>query len=81
MCIYWSLYDWDAPQYQPTEVPEFIEKYGEDSPFRSFKFYGSQDMEEFGRIRAEMLKALPTPRRFVARFVVPRAHKLCKAGI
>ena len=32
MCIYWSIYDWDAPQYQPTEVPEFIEKYGEGQP-------------------------------------------------
>jgi hypothetical protein len=72
MCIYWSLYDWDAPQYQPTEVPEFIEKYGEESPYRSFKFYGSADMEEFGRIRAEMLKALPVPRRFVGKIRGPK---------
>jgi hypothetical protein len=72
MCIYWSLYDWDAPQYQPTEVPAFIEKYGEDNPYRSFKFYGSQDMEEFGRIRAEMLKTLPVPRRFVGKIRGPK---------
>jgi hypothetical protein len=79
MCIYWSLYDWDAPQYQPTEVPEFIEKYGEDSPFRSFKFYGSQDMEEFGRIRAEMLKALPTPRRFVGKIRGPKGAQVMQS--
>ena len=79
MCIYWSLYDWDAPQYQPTEVPEFIEKYGEDSPYRSFKFYGSADMEEFGRIRAELLKALPTPRRFVGKIRGPKGAQVVQS--
>ena len=64
MCIYWSVYDWDAPQYQPTESPEFIEKYGEDSDYRSYKFYGSEDMEAFSEKRAELLKTLPLPRRF-----------------
>ena len=61
MCIYWSIYDWDAPQYQPTEVPEFIEKYGEDSPYLSYKFYGAEDMEAFSEKRAEMLKTLSLP--------------------
>jgi hypothetical protein len=79
MCIYWSLYDWDAPQYQPTEVPEFIEKYGEDSPHRSFKFYGSADMEEFGRIRADLLKALPTPRRFVGKIRGPKGAQVVQS--
>jgi len=79
MCIYWSLYDWDAPQYQPTEVPEFIEKYGEDSPFRSFKFYGSSDMEEFGRIRADLLKALPVPRRFVGKIRGPKGAQVVQS--
>ena len=65
MCIFWSVYDWDAPQYQPTEELNFIEKYGEDSPYRSFKFYGADDKETFSRTRSEMLKALPTPRRYV----------------
>src|SRR5262245_21269598 len=40
MCIYWSIYDWDAPQYQPTEEPRFIEKFGEDNPYRSYRLYG-----------------------------------------
>ena len=79
MCIYWSLYDWDAPQYQPTEVPEFIEKYGEDNPYRAFKFYGSQDMEEFGRIRAELLKALPVPRRFVGKIRGPKGAQVVQS--
>src|SRR5215510_13813449 len=57
MCIFWSVYDWDAPQYQPTEELNFIEKYGEDSPYRSFKFYGADDKETFSRTRSEMLKA------------------------
>jgi hypothetical protein len=50
MCIYWSIYDWDSPQYQPTEEPNFIARYGEENPYRSFKFYGCEDMEEFSRI-------------------------------
>ncbi len=79
MCIYWSINDWDAPQYQPTEVPAFIEKYGEDSPYRSFKFYGSEDMEEFGRIRADMLKALPLPRRFVGKVRGPKGAQVVQS--
>ena len=47
MCIFWGIYDWDAPQYQPTEESRFIEKYGEDSPYRSYKFYGTEDKETF----------------------------------
>src|SRR5215469_12964908 len=50
MCIFWSIYDWDAPQYQPTEEPNFILTYGEDSPFRSHKFYGTEDKDTFSRI-------------------------------
>lgn len=34
VCIYWSICDLDAPQYQPTEDPNFIARYGEDSPYR-----------------------------------------------
>jgi hypothetical protein len=79
MCIYWSINDWDAPQYQPTEVPEFIEKYGEDNPYRSHKFYGSEDMEEFGRIRADMLKTLPLPRRFVGKVRGPKGAQVLQS--
>jgi len=72
MCIYWSIYDWDSPQYQPTEESNFTASYGEDSPYRSFKFYGCEDMEEFSRIRSEMLRALPMPRRYVGRIRGPK---------
>ncbi|MEW6299801.1 MAG: hypothetical protein AB1671_19075, partial [Thermodesulfobacteriota bacterium] len=76
MCIFWSIYDWDAPQYQPTEVPEFIERYGEDSPYRSYKFYGVEDKETFSRIRSEMLQALPLPRRFVGKIRGPKGAQV-----
>ena len=72
MCIYWSIYDWDSPQYQPTEEANFTASYGEDSPYRSFKFYGCEDMEEFSRIRSEMLRALPMPRRYIGRVRGPK---------
>jgi hypothetical protein len=76
MCIFWSVYDWDAPQYQPTEESRFIERFGEDSPYRSHKFYGSEDMENFGRIRSEMLRTLPTPRRFVGKIYGPKGTQV-----
>jgi hypothetical protein len=47
MCIFWSIYDWDAPQYQPTEEANFVARFGEDSPYRSHKFYGAEDKENF----------------------------------
>jgi len=76
MCIFWGIYDWDAPQYQPTEVPEFVERYGEDSSHRSYKFYGSENQEEFSRIRSEMLQALPLPRRFVGKIRGPKGAQV-----
>jgi hypothetical protein len=76
MCIFWSVYDWDAPQYQPTEVPEFIERFGEDSPYRSHKFYGAEDKENFSRTRSEMLRSLPVPRRFVGKIYGPKGAQV-----
>jgi len=76
MCIFWSVYDWDAPQYQPTEEAQFIGRFGEDNPFRSHKFYGSEDKETFSRIRSEMLKSLPLPRRFVGRIYGPKGAEV-----
>lgn len=76
MCIYWGIYDWDAPQYQPTEVPEFIERYGEDSSHRSYKFYGTEDQEEFSRTRSEMLQTLTLPRRFVGKVRGPKGAQV-----
>ena len=76
MCIFWSVYDWDAPQYQPTEEPNFLARFGEDSPYRSFKFYGSGDMENFGRIRSDMLRSLPLPRRYVGKIHGPKGAQV-----
>jgi len=76
MCIFWSIYDWDAPQYQPTEEHNFIARFGEDSPYRSFKFYGSVDMENFGRIRSDLLRSLPLPRRYVGKIHGPKGAQV-----
>ena len=54
------------------EEPRFIERYGDDNQFRSHKFYGYEDKETFERIRSEMIRALPSPRRFVSRVQGPK---------
>ena len=71
-CIYWSVEDWDAPQYSPTESPDFVARFGEDNPFRSHKFYGFQDKETFNRIRSDMVRGLPLPRRFYGKVMGPK---------
>jgi hypothetical protein len=76
VCIYWSIYDWDAPQYQPTEDPSFISRYGEDNAYRSLKLYGQQDKDEFYRNRSELLAALPLPRRFIGRIRGPKGAQV-----
>ena len=75
-CIFWSVYDWDAPQYQPTEEGSFTPRFGEDNPYRSHKFYGAEDKENFSRIRSEMLKSLPLPRRFVGKIYGPKGAEV-----
>lgn len=79
MCVFWSLNDWDAPQYSPTEEHNFIAYYGEDNPFRSHKFYAAEDKDEFSRIRSEMLKALPLPRRYVGKVHGPKGTALLQS--
>jgi hypothetical protein len=76
MCIFWSIYDWDAPQYQPTEELNFIARFGEDNPYRSHKFYGVEDKETFSRIRSEMLASLPLPRRFIGKIYGPKGAQV-----
>ena len=76
MCIFWSVYDWDAPQYQPTEEHNFIAQFGEDNPYRSHKFYGTEDKENFSRIRSEMLRSLPLPRRFIGKIYGPKGAQV-----
>jgi hypothetical protein len=75
-CAFWGIYDLDAAQYQPTEADGFVEKFGEDSPYRSFKFYGSEDKEHFSRTRSEMLQSLPLPRRFVGKIYGPKGAEV-----
>jgi len=76
MCIFWSVYDWDAPQYQPTEEANFVARFGEDNPYRSHKFYGVEDKENFSRIRSEMLKSLPLPRRYIGKIYGPKGSQI-----
>jgi hypothetical protein len=76
MCIFWSIYDWGVAQYTPTEDPNFISWYGEDTPFRSHKFYGAEDKDGFQRIRGDMIRALPTPRRWLGKIRAPRGARV-----
>jgi hypothetical protein len=76
MCVFWSIYDWDAPQYQPTEEPNFIARFGEDHPLRSHKMYSAQSRDDFFRARCELLASLPLPRRFVGKIRGPKGAEV-----
>ncbi len=70
-CVYWSVSDWDAPQFAPTEDPQFVAEFGEDHPLRQFKFYGVDDKEEFMMAKKAALDRLPLPHRFTTRISAP----------
>ena len=70
-CVNWSVYDWDAPQFSPTEEPAFVERYGEDHPLRQHKFYGTEDREAFAVAKKALVDTLPLPRQFTARISAP----------
>ncbi len=76
MCIFWSVYDWDAPQYQPTEEANFVARFGEDNPYRSHKFYSAEDKETFSQTRSQMLASLPMPRRYLGKIRGPRGAEI-----
>ncbi|HJY80632.1 MAG TPA: hypothetical protein VKK81_06055, partial [Candidatus Binatia bacterium] len=68
--------DGDAPQYTPTEEPNFIAAYGEDNPYRSHKLYGTADKDGFLRARSELIRRLPLPRRFVGKLHGPKGTQV-----
>ena len=70
-CAYWSVADWDAPQFSPTEDPQFVAQFGEDHPLRQYKFYGTENREAFGVAKKAALDTLPLPHRFTARVSAP----------
>ena len=70
-CVNWSVYDWDAPQFSPTEDPEFRARFGDDSPLQQVKFYGTPDQEAFAIAKSAVVDTLPLPRRFQARVQAP----------
>lgn len=70
-CVNWSVYDWDAPQFSPTEDPEYTARFGEDSPLQQVKFYSTPDQEAFAIAKSAVVDTLPLPRRFQARIQAP----------
>jgi hypothetical protein len=71
ICANWSVSDWDAPQFSPTEEAQFVELYGEDHPLRQFKFYGTEDRDSFAVAKKAFVDTLPLPHRFTARVSAP----------
>lgn len=70
-CANWSVYDWDAPQFSPTEEAQFVATYGADHPLRPFKFYGSEDRDSFSVAKKAFVDRLPLPHRFTTRVSAP----------
>ena len=71
-CAYWSIGDWDAPQFNPTEELRFLAKFGEDHPLHQFKFYGAEDKDGWNAAKTAILNAnFSYPRRFWTRLAAP----------
>ncbi|HEX2171437.1 MAG TPA: hypothetical protein VHL09_03190 [Dehalococcoidia bacterium] len=70
-CVYWAVYDWDAPQFSPTEEEQFVARFGEDHPLRQHKFYGTENREAFGVAKKAAVDLLPLPHRFATRISAP----------
>jgi hypothetical protein len=76
LCAHWSVYDGDAFVYAPTETAEFIERFGENSEFRSHKFYGHPDRNFFARAKWALVQQLPLPRRWRTKVWGPKGAPL-----
>jgi hypothetical protein len=75
-CAHWSVFDFDATQYCPSEIPEFIDRFGPDSEFRSYKFYNHPDRSHFLRCKATMIRELPLPHRWRSKVWGPKNAKV-----
>jgi hypothetical protein len=75
-CAHWSLYDDDATQYVPAEVDGFIQRYGEDNEFRSYKYYTHPDRGRFPTTKTLMTREIPMPHRWRSKMWGPRGAQV-----
>lgn len=70
-CVNWSVGDWDAPQFSPTEEVRFAATFGADHPLRQHKFYGTADRDAFAVAKKAFVDRLPLPHRFTVTISAP----------
>ena len=75
-CAHWSVFDFDATQYCPSEIPEFVARFGEDNELRSYKFYNHPDRSYFLRSKALSIRDIPLPHRWRSKVWGPRGSKV-----
>ena len=75
-CAHWSVFDFDATQYFPSEMNEFIERYGQNHEFRSYNFYHHPDRSYFLKSKALMVKEFPLPHHWRSKVWGPRGSKV-----
>jgi hypothetical protein len=76
VCAHWSVFDFDTTQYVPSETQEFIDRFGEDHEFRSFKLYHYPDRDHFTRQKAMMMRGIPLPHRWRSKVWSPRGAQV-----
>lgn len=72
VCIYWSVSDWDAAVWMPTEDPRFTEAFGENHERRSINFYHSSMKPRFSVEKWNLMKQFPLPWRWTGRIYAPK---------
>jgi hypothetical protein len=75
-CAHWGVFDFDAQQYVPSETQEFIERFGQDHEFRSFKFYRYPNRDHFIRQKATLMREIPLPHRWRSKVWGPRGAEV-----
>lgn len=70
--LFWSVADWDAPVWMPTEDPRFLASFGDGHERRSNRLYQFPDKSRFAVEKWNLMKQLPLPWRWTGRIYAPK---------
>ena len=77
MCIFWSVYDWDSPQYQPTEEPTHLLSASAKTALIAHTSFMGPKIKRLSHALAQRCSPhCPLPRRFVGHIYGPKGAEV-----